>query len=112
MYARIAIGWFRRLLRDVRDKFRGVRQSFDQDNLGTHLVEIPAQVPRPGRRQVPHSEHVNPPRRHVLCSEQEVNSGRQSAPRFFITFERYSCQTILSFSSSLTIEPCRPAAMS
>ena len=41
---------------------------------------------------------------HVLCSEQAVNSGRQSAPRFLSTLDRYSCQTTLSFSSSLTID--------
>ena len=49
---------------------------------------------------------------HELCSEQAAKSGRQSAPRFFITFDRYSCQTILSFSSSFTTAPCNPAARS
>ncbi len=34
------------------------------------------------------------------------------APRFFRTLARYSCQTILSFSSSLTTAPCMPAARS
>ena len=32
---------------------------------------------------------------YSLCSEQAVNSGRHSAPRFFSTLVRYSCQTTL-----------------
>src|SRR3954453_11378228 len=49
---------------------------------------------------------------YSLCSEQALNNGRQSAPRFLTTLVRYSCQVLRSFSSSLTTEPCSPAARS
>src|SRR6516165_1348633 len=49
---------------------------------------------------------------YSLCSEQALNNGRQSSPRFLTTLVRYSCQVMRSFSSSLTIEPCSPAARS
>src|SRR5262245_42405894 len=49
---------------------------------------------------------------YSFCSEQALNNGRQSAPRFLTTLVRYSCQVVRSLSSSLTIEPCSPAARS
>ena len=61
---------------------------------------------------MPHAKYVRLPGAHELCSEHEVKSGRHSAPRFFSTLDRYSCHTVLSFSSSFTIEPCNPAARS
>src|SRR5262245_17743074 len=63
--------------------------------------------PHAPREDVPHAE-----REDYTSSEQAVKSGRHSAPRFLRMLDRYSCQTSLSFSSSLTMAPCKPAARS
>src|SRR5262249_45062045 len=112
-----------------------------QDKVGPDALEEFAQLPCTHRRQVADTEDIDLPGHVVagtpscrvgrvfetnlapggsrrldppysLCSEHAWNNGRQSAPRFFSTLVKYSCQVVRSFSSSLTIEPCRPAARS
>ena len=48
----------------------------------------------------------------MVFRARPCNSGRQAAPRFFITLVEVLLPDERSFSSSLTIAPCRPAARS